>query len=322
MLMPFPEIKVNQSHRLRVSDLHSVYVEESGSADGHPALIIHDGPGFGSDAYHRRLFDAERFRIIQFDQRGCGRSVPFAETNGNSLIDSVNDANRILEHLDVDKVIVVGFGWGARIARQFITAHPDRTLAGVLCGYGFDSKASANWLLGGGAKDLFPDEWAVLLKSLDVTDPAMLLASIKTRMSDSNELVQVQTAKAFAHWMARISSLHINRSVVERFTLPRNALSFTKLAGTAFERLLADELSAVATDLRETEFPGFIVHGRYDAVCPLAHAYQLHQQWSQSELFIVRDSGHSVNDPAMTDAMIRTIGLVADRLDGVERLNG
>lgn len=322
MLVPYPEIKVSQSHRLRVSDLHSIYIEESGSVDGHPALIFHDGPGFGADPFHRRLFDAERFRIIQFDQRGCGRSVPFAETAGNLPADSVADVMRILEHLDIEKIVLVGFGWGARLAREFASAHPDRVISAVLCGYGFDSKANTDWLFGGGAKDLFPDEWAILLKSLNVENASGLLSVINQHMSEANELVQIHTAKAFAQWMAKISSLHINRSVIERFTLSRNALSMTKLAAATFARMSTSKKDKFLPELRETDFPGILVHGRYDAVCPLSCAYECHQQWTQSELFIVRDAGHSIYDPAMTDAMVRTIGMVADRLDGVGKLNG
>jgi proline iminopeptidase len=322
MLAPYPDIKINRSDHLSVSDLHTLYIEESGSAEGYPALVLHDGPGSGSEAYHRRLFDAERFRIIQFDQRGCGRSCPFAETEQNSLVHSVADADAVLQHLDIAKAVLVGFGWGARIAMEFAKVHPEKVISLVLCGYGYESRAATNWLFEGGARDLFPDEWAILTEALEVTDSDPVLSRLLERMADTNEFVQIQTAKAWAYWLARISSFHVHRSVVERLTHPHNALALAKLGSQVFQKLAVTKGVEELSSIVESGLGGFIVHGRYDAVCPLAHGYSLHQRWPHSELLIVRDAGHSIHDPAMTDTMIRAIGKIADVLDGVEKLNG
>lgn len=322
MLAPYPDIKINRSYHIQAGELHSLYVEESGSPEGYPAIVLHDGPGTGSEAYHRRLFDAERFRIVQFDQRGCGRSLPFAETKQNSLADSVEDINALLQHLGQAKALLVGFGWGARIALEFARFNPDKVVELVLCGYGYESAATNDWLFGGGARQLFPDEWQELIKALELSNTERLLPALAERMASPNEFVQIQTAKVWANWLAKISSLHVHRNLVERLTHPHHALTLAKLGANVFQQLAAIQKNSSLAALTDKNISGTIVHGRYNAVCPLAHGFDLHQRWPGSELLIVRDAGHSVYDPAMTDAVLRVVGRVADRLDGVEKLNG
>ncbi len=320
MLAPYPEIKINQKIALSVSPLHTLHIEESGSPDGIPVIVLHDGPGLGSESYHRRLFDAERYRVIQFDQRGCGRSAPFAEDEHNSLEESVGDLAQVLEKLEVEQTVLVGFGWGARIAQEFAKLHKAKVHALVLCGYGFTGKETVTWLFNLGAPSLFPDEWDALKRALEIGADTDVLTRVSAGITDANELTQIQTAKAWAHWLAKISSFHINRRLLEQYTHPHNAIALTSLSCKLFERLNRTLHSADAGAM--DELPGFIVHGRYDAVCPLSSSHRLHQSWPGSELIVVRDAGHSVHDPALTDALIRVIGQVADRIDGTLQLNG
>jgi len=332
MLAPYPEIQPNQCSRLTVDASSELYIEESGSVDGHPVLVLHDGPGGRSEGYYRRLFDAERYRIIQFDQRGCGRSTPSAEIPANMLADAVADTAAVLSHLHIDRAVVMGFGWGARVAVEFAMAHPEQIIHLLGCGYGCESKASAEWLFGGGAKDLFPDEWAELLQTLEVNSAKSLLSRVTETMAGSNELLQAHTAKAWANWLARISSLHVHGEIVGNFTNPRNALTLTKMGSLFFLDMFNDEtvhslpgFEGGLVDVGPFEggqVKGAIIHGRYDAVSPLSQSFELHQRWPGSELYIVRNAGHTAYDPAMTDALLRIISQVADRLDGVGELNG
>ncbi len=318
MLSPYPEILSYKTTLLDVDPVHSLHIEETGSPKGLPVFVLHDGPGIGSDPYHRRLFDAERFRIIEIDQRGCGRSQPLADVEGNSVAISKSDLTRVMDHLGVEAGILVGFGWGGYLAVQYAEEYPEKVLGLLLCGYGLCDSRAVSWLLKTGAPSIFPDHWFDLMQRLDAT-PDNLIEIMTDMLMGANELDQIQAAKAWARWLAKISTLHCQQSLVEQYCHPHNAIAIARLG---IQHLLGLSDQPVCDPRIRTETPCVIVHGRYDAVCPLEAAYHLHGRVEGSRFYIVRDAGHSPHDPAMADTLIRAISELADKLEGRERLNG
>ncbi|WP_020410666.1 alpha/beta fold hydrolase [Hahella ganghwensis] len=319
MLTPYPEITPYRSGSIDIDETHLLHFDETGNPEGLPVFVLHDGPGGGSDAFHRRLFDAERFRIIQYDQRGCGRSLPLADMEHCQVSEAVSDLRMLMSRLELEKVSVVGFGWGARIASELCKATPDLVNGLILCGYGFCGRESMEWLLEYGAPKLFPDYYQELVQRLGNGSSDALMQALEKMLLGANELDQIQAAKAWAKWLAKISTLHCQAHLVDQYSHPHYAISLAKLGVTVFKRL--SEMPAEDSGIPES-VASTIVHGRYDAVTPLESAHSLHRQSPGSELVVVRDAGHSPHDPAMTDVMIKVIGQMADRLGGYGKLNG
>ena len=318
MLSPYPEILSYKTALINTDQSHSLHIEETGNPKGLPVFVLHDGPGIGSDPFHRRLFDAERFRIIEYDQRGCGRSQPLADLEGNTLETAISDLLKVMDYVGLERGVFVGFGWGASLAARFAEIHPQKVSGLVICGYGLCDRRSVTWLLKGGAPSLFPDHWSDLLQRLGATSDN--LVNVMTDMlMGANELDQIQAAKAWSRWLAKISTLHCQQSLVEHYCHPHNAIAIARLG---FQHLLGLVESKPSGITLNADIPSVIVHGRYDAVCPLVAAYELHKQSSDSRFYIVRDAGHAPHDPAMTDTMIRAISELADTLEGREKLNG
>ncbi len=314
----FPEPKSRKQHRLQRGALHSVFVEESGSPEGLPLLFVHGGPGTGSDPLHARLADAERFRLIQFDQRGCGRSEPLGELKENTLQDLISDMEAIREELQIDKWMLFGHGWGATLAVAYAQQHPDRVSGMVLSSLFLGRQADIEWSLGVGAARFFPDAWEKLVEGLpEPVDTSAVLAAILSQLEDSNELRQIQAARRWAKWETTIQVVHPSQSLAEHLQHPHVAISLARLSchylGNACflrENALLDKVSALSG------IRAILVHGRFNVVAPLAGARALHQQWQGSELHIIREGSHSLYDPAMTDAAMRAVAAVGAEILG------
>ncbi|WP_431688001.1 alpha/beta fold hydrolase [Hahella sp. NBU794] len=319
MLTLYPELKPHKEHFLPVDNIHTIYIEESGNKDGLPVLFVHDGPGYGSDPFCRRLLDSERFRIIMIDQRGCGKSTPLAETAHNRPDILIQDIERVRQHLSIDKWMLVGMGWGGFLSQQYAGAHPEAVLGVVISGFFVADEAGISWMLAEGAPRMFPDIWHEVMKDCPRENVVEVLSYFSKYLNGSNELLQIQAAKQWAAWVAKISTLHPCQDLVDRLTHPHQAIALAKL-GCKFYQELSDRPASSNSHFKD--LPGIIVHGRYDAISPLARAFDLHQNWAGSDLYIIRDAGHSVRDPAMVDALIKSIGSMADRIGGVSKLNG
>ncbi|CAD5375374.1 putative proline iminopeptidase [Pseudomonas sp. OF001] len=315
MLTLYPEIKPYARHQLAVDHPHELYVDESGTPDGLPVLFVHGGPGAGCDAASRCWFDPTIYRIVTFDQRGCGRSTPHASLDRNTTWDLVADMERIREHLGIDKWVLFGGSWGSTLALAYAQTHPERVHALILRGIFLCRPQEIQWFYQAGASRLFPDYWEDYLAPIPAEERDDLVAAFYRRLTGSDQIAQMHAAKAWSIWEGRTATLRPNNHVVERFAEPQRALSIARIECHYFINNAFLEEDQLLRDMhRIAHIPGVIVHGRYDVVCPLDNAWALHQAWPNSELNIIRDAGHAAAEAGITDALVRATGQIARRL--------
>lgn len=313
----YPEIRPYVTHTLAVEPPHQIHVEECGNPAGLPVLFVHGGPGAGCEDYHRRFFDPERYRIILFDQRGCGRSTPHAALEGNTTQALVADMEHIRAHLGIERWVLFGGSWGSTLSLVYAETHPERVLGLILRGIFLCRAQEIRWFYQEGASRLFPDLWEDFLAPIAVDERGDLLAAYYARLTGANELERMAAAKAWSLWEGRTATLRESRAVIEHFGNPYTALSLARIEAHYFMHesfLQPDQILAQAGRLRD--IPGFIVHGRYDVICPLENAWALHKAWPQAQLVIVPDAGHAASEPGITAALLRASDAMADRLSG------
>jgi proline iminopeptidase len=317
MLTLFPDIKPNAQHRIAVDPPHELYVEESGNPNGIPVLVVHGGPGGGCEDYHRRFFDAERYRVILMDQRGAGRSSPLAEFSGNTTQKLVDDMETVRAFLGVDRWILFGGSWGSTLSLVYAQSHPDRVFGLVLRGIFLCRPRDIHWFYQEGASRVFPDYWRDFLALIPEDERGDLVTAYYRRLTSSNELEQIQAAKAWSIWEGRCATLHPNPRVVEHFGHPHVAIALARIECHYFmNNAFLDDNQIVRDAALLKDIPGIIVHGRYDMVCPLDNALALSQAWPEADLRIIRDAGHSASEPAIIDALMRGVDEVAAKLEG------
>ena len=308
MLNLYPDIEPYARHRLAVDEPHELYLEESGNPDGIPVLVVHGGPGGGCEDYHRRFFDAERFRIILMDQRGAGRSTPLAELEGNSTDTLVQDMETIRQFLGIDRWLLFGGSWGSTLSLVYAEAYPERVLGLVLRGIFLCRPRDIQWFYQEGASRVFPDYWQDFLAPIPEDERHDMVTAYYRRLTSANELEQIQAAKAWSIWEGRCATLHPNPKVVEHFGHPHVAIALARIECHYFMNNAFLEPDQIMRDAgRLADIPGVIVHGRYDMVCPLDNALALHRAWPEAELHIIRDAGHSASEPAIVDALLRGV---------------
>nr|WP_100549284.1 MULTISPECIES: prolyl aminopeptidase [unclassified Pseudomonas] len=311
----YPEIKPYARHELAVEQPHVLYIDESGSADGLPVLFIHGGPGAGCDSASRRYFDPALYRIVTFDQRGCGRSTPHASLENNTTQALIADIERIREHLGIDKFVLFGGSWGSTLALAYAQAHPQRVHGLILRGIFLCRPQEFSWFYQEGASRLFPDYWEDYVAPIPVEERGDLMQAFYKRLTGTDQIAQMHAAKAWSTWEGRTATLRPNTQVVERFSEAHRALSIARIECHYFVNEAFLEPNQLLRDMPKiAHLPGIIVHGRYDAICPLDNAWALHQVWPNSELQIIRDAGHSAAEPGITDALIRAAEQMARRL--------
>ncbi len=315
MLTLYPEIKPYARHQLAVDHPHELYVDESGTPDGLPVLFVHGGPGAGCDAASRCWFDPTIYRIVTFDQRGCGRSTPHASLDRNTTWDLVADMERIREHLGIDKWVLFGGSWGSTLALAYAQTHPERVHALILRGIFLCRPQEIEWFYQAGASRLFPDYWEDYLAPIPAEERHDLVGAFYRRLTGSDQIAQMHAAKAWSVWEGRTATLRPNGHVIERFSEPQRALSIARIECHYFVNDAFLEEDQLLRDMHKiAHIPGVIVHGRYDVICPLDNAWALHQAWPNSELLIIRDAGHAAGEPGITDALVRATGQIARRL--------
>lgn len=315
MLTLYPELEPNARHRIAVDPPHELYVEESGNPEGIPVLVVHGGPGGGCEDYHRRFFDAERYRIILLDQRGAGRSRPLAELEGNTTQALVADMEVVRHFLGIDQWLLFGGSWGSTLSLVYAQTHPERVSGLVLRGIFLCRPEDIQWFYQCGASRIFPDYWQDFLAQIPEDERYDLVSAYYRKLTSTNELEQIQAAKAWSIWEGRCATLHPNPRVVEHFGHPHVAIALARIECHYFMNrtfLEPDQIIRNAEKLRD--IPGIIVHGRYDMVCPLDNALALSQAWPEAELRIIRDAGHSACEPAIIDALMRGVDEIAERL--------
>lgn len=311
----YPEIKPYATHRLAVDTPHQLYIEECGNPDGLPVVFVHGGPGAGCEPYHRRFFDPNVYRIVLFDQRGCGRSTPHAELTGNTTQALVADMEVIRQHLKVDNWVVFGGSWGSTLGLVYAQTYPEAVLGLVLRGIFLCSRREIHWFYQDGASRIFPDYWEDFLRPIPEAERGDLVGAYYKRLVGDDEVARMAAAKAWSLWEGRAATLQLSKSVVDHFARPSTALSLARIECHYFMHdsfLEADQILSNAHRL--ADIPAIIVHGRYDIVCPAENAWALHRAWPQATLNLIAEAGHSASEPGITDALIKATMTLSHRL--------
>ncbi len=302
----FPEIEPYRRGRLKVSALHNLYFEECGNPAGRPLVFLHGGPGGGCDASHRRYFDPRKWRIVLFDQRGCGRSRPHAELRENTTWDLVADIERLRAHLGIDEWLVFGGSWGSTLALAYAETFPARVRALVLRGIFLLREAEVAWFYQDGASQLYPDAWEAYRDAIPKRERGDLLAAYYKRLTSRDPLVRRKAARAWSVWEASTSKLVTDAALVKKFGGSRFAEAFARIEAHYFVNhgffSRDDQLLRDAKRIRH--LPGVIVQGRYDVVCPMRSAWDLHRAWPEAALVVVPDAGHSMSEAGIRAALI------------------
>ena len=307
----YDPIKPYATHRLDVGDGHNLYLEECGNPRGIPVVFLHGGPGAGCESYHRRFFDPHRYRIVLFDQRGAGRSLPHAELAANSTWHLVADLERIRQHLALERWMVFGGSWGSTLALAYAETHPERVRGLILRGIFLCRREELAWFYRDGANQIFPDYWQQFLDPIPEPERGDLLAAYHRRLTGSDDIARMAAAKAWSIWEGRTASLLPNENLMAFFSDPHTALSLARIECHYFVNGAFLEPNQLLRNAdRLAGIPGAIVQGRYDIICPLRSAWELHQAWPGSELHIVADAGHAASEPGIRSALVQA----ADRL--------
>ncbi len=303
----YERVHAFDSFHLDVGDGHSIYVEQAGNPRGIPVVFFHGGPGGGIDPIHRRYFDPARYRVVLFNQRGAGRSRPHAELRSNTTWDLVADAERIRERLGIERWHLFGGSWGSTLALAYASKHPEPTRSLILRGIFTLREQEVTWFYREGASYLFPDRHAAFLNVLDADERDDVIGAYYKRLTSDDLEVRLEAAQAWARWEGSTSRLVVDEALIERCGTPAFALALARIECHYFvnkgffdhDGWLLEQASKLS------HLPLAIVQGRYDVVCPMQTAYELHQQWPGSTLNIVPDAGHASSEPGVVDALIR-----------------
>ena len=310
----YPEIRPYRTQQLAVDDVHTLYLEEVGNPEGLPAVFLHGGPGAGCEPYHRRFFDPERYRLVLFDQRGAGRSTPHATLERNTTWDLVADIEKIREHLGIERWLVFGGSWGSTLGLAYAQAHPERVAALVLRGVFLCRPHEIRWFYQRGASRLFPDYWEDFIAPIGAHERADMLAAYHRVLTGTDELRRLSAAKAWSLWEGRTATLLPDERVASHFAQAHVALSMARIECHYFMHdafLRPNQLIEDAARLDGT--PGVIVHGRYDVICPLENAWELHHAWSGSKLAVIADAGHSAAEAGTRRRLVEATDELAGR---------
>ncbi len=301
----YPPIEPYNSGHLRVSELHSIYYEESGNPNGQPAVFVHGGPGGGTEGKHRQYFDPRHYRTILFDQRGCGKSTPHAELRENTTWDLVSDMERIREHLRIQKWLVFGGSWGSTLSLAYAETHPERVTHLVLRGIFLLRKWEIDWLYQNGADAIFPDKWEDYIKIIPSSERGDLLLAYHKRLTATDRAVQLEAAIAWSSWEGSTSKLFIDPAMVDHYTEGGFAIAFAGIENHYFvNHGFMEEGQLLRNVNRIRHIPTVIVQGRYDVVCPMRSAWDLHRAFPEADLVISPASGHSAFEPENRSALI------------------
>ncbi|HEY3488089.1 MAG TPA: prolyl aminopeptidase [Gammaproteobacteria bacterium] len=300
----YPAIEPYRVHRL-VADEYNLYLEESGNADGLPVLFLHGGPGAGSNPWQRRFFNPAGYRIVVFDQRGCGKSTPHAELNNNTTAHLIADIERIREHLQIDRWLVFGGSWGSTLALAYAEAHPEKVLGLILRGIFLCRPQDLHWFYQSGASALYPDAWQEFLQPLPLDRRHDTIEAYYELLTGKDQTARMAAAKAWATWEGRTATLLTDPNVVNHFADPVVALALSRIECHYFiNQCFMRENQLLADAGRLADIPGVIVHGRYDVICPLEQAWELHQTWPNSSLQIIEQAGHAATEPGISRALV------------------
>ena len=294
----YPKANVFNSFNLKVSDLHTIFVEESGNKNGKPVIFLHGGPGGGISSSYRQYFNPEKWRIIMFDQRGCGKSTPFAELKENTTWDLVADIEKIREHLQIEKWVVFGGSWGSTLSLAYSQKHPLSCKALILRGIFLVRKKEIDWFYQSGANNIFPDKWESFLAPIPEEKRDNLLAAYYEILTGNDQAKKIEAAKAWSTWEGSSVRLILDDDFISDFGDEKFAEAFARIECHYFMNncwfptgnYLIENIDKIRN------IPSVIVHGRYDIICPVVQAWDLHKAWPEADFKIIEDAGHSLSE--------------------------
>jgi len=302
----YPPINPFDQRMLDVGDGHRIYVEQCGNPQGLPVVVLHGGPGGGCSPAMRRYFDPEIYRIVLFDQRGCGRSRPHACTEANTTWHLVSDIEHIRDELGIENWVVFGGSWGSTLALIYAQTHPDRALHLVLRGIFLMTQAELTWFYGGGAGNFWPDLWSRFTDMIPRDEQDDLIAAYNRRLFSGDLATETRYARAWAAWENTLASIANDGPGGE--CPAEYARAFARLENHYFTHAgFLERDGQILSDMDKiADVPGTIVQGRYDMICPPVSAQKLHDVWPKSELKIIPRAGHALSEPGISAALVAT----------------
>jgi proline iminopeptidase len=311
----FPPVEPSRTGRLAVGDGHELYWEESGNPNGKPAVFVHGGPGGGTEPKQRRFWDASKYRIVLFDQRGCGKSTPFASLEANTTWHLVADMEKLRTHLGIERWQVFGGSWGSTLALAYAQTHPERVTELVLRGIFLLRKWEIDWFYQDGTSHLFPDAWEKYLAVIPEAERGDLVSAYYRRLTSDDPKVRAEAARAWSQWEGRTSYLLPNAAYLAKTGEDAFADAFARIECHYFMHggWLTGERALLANVGKIRHIPGTIVQGRYDVVCPMESAWALHRAWPEADLRIVEDAGHAAFEPGILHELIEATDRYASR---------
>ncbi|MCA3555358.1 prolyl aminopeptidase [Aestuariivirga sp.] len=303
----YPDLQPFNRGRLRVSKLHEIYFEECGNPGGKPAVVLHGGPGGGISPFLRQSHDPKAYRIILFDQRGCGQSTPHAELAENTTWDLVADMEKLRQHLKIGRWQVVGGSWGSTLALAYAETHPERVTELITRGIFTLRRSEIRWFYQEGADQLFPDLWEGFIAPIPPEERHDLLFAYHSRLTGSDKAQQIACARAWSQWEGATLSLLPDPKRVAEFGSDHFAIAFARIESHYFVNggFFRQDDQLIADARKLAGIPGVIIQGRYDVVTPPATAWDLHKAWPEAEFIMVPDAGHTATEPGIADALVR-----------------
>ncbi len=302
----YPEIEAYNTGFLKVSDLHTIYFEEAGNPNGKPVVFLHGGPGGGLIANYRRYFDPKKWRIILFDQRGCGKSTPFAELKDNTTWDLVADIEKLRNHLNIASWAVFGGSWGSTLALSYSITHPAKCTELFLRGIFLLRKKEIDWFYQEGCSKIFPDLWEEYVKPIPENERHDFVTAYYKRLTSPDAAVRQLAARAWSVWEGSTSKLMYDAEAASRFGEDEFADAFARIECHYFTNkgFFANDNFLLENVDKIRKIKTVIVQGRYDVVCPADSAWALHRAFPEAELHIIGDAGHSLSEKGITSKLI------------------
>jgi len=303
----YPVIEPYEHGMLDLGDGHQMYWECCGNPEGKPAVFVHGGPGGGCSPDHRRFWDPESYRIVLFDQRGCGRSTPHASLEANTTPHLIADMESLREKLGIERWQVFGGSWGSTLSLAYAQTHPERVTELLLRGIFLLRDEEIHWYYQEGANHIFPDAWEHFLAPIPEGERGDLLHAYHARLTSDDEATRLEAAKAWSMWEGSTSRLLVDPALVAHTGEARFAEAFARIECHYFVNhgFLPDGMGLLDRVDRIRHIPGVIVQGRYDVVCPMKSAWDLHRAWPEAELHITPDAGHAALEDGTRSALVR-----------------
>jgi proline iminopeptidase len=288
---------------LKVNDNHVINVEEYGNKNGIPMLFLHGGPGAGASPVFQKYFNPNKYRLIMFDQRGCGKSIPYGEVTENTTQNLIQDINLILGYFNIDKTHIYGGSWGSTLALLYAEAHPEKVLSLILRGVFLCRKDDINWFYQNGASEIYPQYWENYISIVDQSKRENILSAYHEMIFSSDETISNRACKEWSLWEGKSSCLIPCNNVINSFD--ECAVSLARIESHFFMNNCFIRENQILEDIKKIkDIPCIIVHGQYDIVCPIRQAHDLHKVYDNSELIIAKDAGHSLLEPSISKEIL------------------